>query len=484
MPIYICKQCFKLHDTQLELDSHNLTVCIDICSFIGKHKPKPKSSKYCIFNGCTTYALFNNVGEKKALYCSVHKLENMIDIKHKRCIHEGCTTRPIFNIPTETVALYCSTHKLENMIDIKNKRCIHEGCTTRPTFNIPTETVALYCSIHKLENMIDIKHKRCIHEGCTTRPTFNIPTETVALYCSVHKLENMIDIRSKRCIHEDCTTRPTFNIPTESKPLYCAKHKLDNMINIKNKDCQHLKCKNTPLFGLINKRPQFCYQHKKPNMINLILENKCNVPDCDHEFDYIFDNIKYCSNHHPDPNNLDVVKRLCKYCEIKADDCKYVCERCKRVRNKKEWAIVRYLRTAIDTEFIYDSSKMLQSCSKKRPDIFFDLPKHCVIVEIDENQHNSYEDVCECARLNEIVNGIGGRSVIIIRYNPDIIKNNGKEVNILQSTKIDLLVKTIKEQLICDYDTFVVKTIQLYYNDNYEQYEQYKEEIITDLVCI
>ena len=47
---------------------------------------------------------------------------------------------------------------------------------------------------------------------------------------------------------------------------------------------------------------------------------------------------------------------------------------------------------------------------KKRPDIFFDLSTHCVIVEIDENQHNSYEDICECARINEIVNGIGGRS--------------------------------------------------------------------------
>jgi hypothetical protein len=127
---------------------------------------------------------------------------------------------------------------------------------------------------------------------------------------------------------------------------------------------------------------------------------------------------------------------------------------------------------------------MLQGCSKKRPDIYFDLDKHCVIVEIDENQHNTYGESCECARINEIVNGIGGKSVIIIRYNPDVVKNKNKIITIKQSDRIDFLVKTIKEELVKDYDTFIVKTIQLYYNDDYEEYKNIKEEDITDLVCI
>jgi hypothetical protein len=66
---------------------------------------------------------------------------------------------------------------------------------------------------------------------------------------------------------------------------------------------------------------------------------------------------------------------------------------------------------------------MLQGCSKKRPDIYFELDRHCVIIEVDEHQHNAYEDSCECSRINEIVNGIGGKSIIIIRYNPDIVRN-------------------------------------------------------------
>jgi len=217
-------------------------------------------------------------------------------------------------------------------------------------------------------------------------------------------------------------------------------------------------------------------------MINLVLENKCSVLDCDEEYNLVLETVKYCDKHSPE-DSLIKVKRLCKYCDIK-ENSDFVCKDCKKIQNKKEWAIVRYLRKAIDTQFEYNSSKMLQGCSKKRPDIYFELNRHCVIVEIDENQHTNYGDSCECARLNEIVNGIGGRSVIIIRYNPDVVKNKEKVININKGDKIDLLVKTIKGELVKEYDTFIVKIIQLYYNDNYETYQAIKEENITDKVAV
>ena len=127
---------------------------------------------------------------------------------------------------------------------------------------------------------------------------------------------------------------------------------------------------------------------------------------------------------------------------------------------------------------------MLQGCSKKRPDVYFELDKHCLIVEIDEHQHKSYEDTCECARINEIVNGIGGNSVIIIRFNPDTTKHNQKRLKLDLSDKIDLLVDTVKEELVKEYDEFIVKIIQLYYDDDYEKYHEVKEEDITKQVCI
>ena len=114
----------------------------------------------------------------------------------------------------------------------------------------------------------------------------------------------------------------------------------------------------------------------------------------------------------------------------------------------------------------------------------FDLLKHCVIIEVDENQHKSYSESCECARINEIVNGIGGKSVIFIRYNPDVVKNKNNIINVKQEDRVNLLVKVINEELTKDYQKFEVKIIQLFYNDDYEIYKEIKEENITKLVCV
>ena len=71
------------------------------------------------------------------------------------------------------------------------------------------------------------------------------------------------------------------------------------------------------------------------------------------------------------------------------------------------------------------------------------LNKHCIITEIDENQHKPYENSCECARICEIVSGIGGKSVTIVRYNPDTIRNKKAIVKIDQVTRLAKLVETI-----------------------------------------
>ena len=130
---------------------------------------------------------------------------------------------------------------------------------------------------------------------------------------------------------------------------------------------------------------------------------------------------------------------------------------------------------------------MLQGCSKKRPDVYFELPTHCVIVEIDEHQHNTYEETCECARINEIVNGIGGRPVIIIRFNPDTTRVAGKVLPVRMGDKLDLLVSTIKEMIMTVPTAFMVKLIQLYFDDVNARQDNYvarRDEDITALVCV
>ena len=82
------------------------------------------------------------------------------------------------------------------------------------------------------------------------------------------------------------------------------------------------------------------------------------------------------------------------------------------------------------------------------------------------------------------MNGIGGKSVIIIRFNPDKIKNREETINIKLEYKLEMLVKIIKEELIKEINDFKVELIQLYYNDDNENYNYIKKEEITDRVCI
>ena len=46
----------------------------------------------------------------------------MVDVISKKCIHEGCKNLPVFNVESETKALYCSVHKKEGMVNVKKRK--------------------------------------------------------------------------------------------------------------------------------------------------------------------------------------------------------------------------------------------------------------------------------------------------------------------------------------------------------------------------
>ena len=398
------------------------------------------------------------------------------------CSHLLCQKRASFGYNRDDKKLYCKIHALEDMIDVKHIKCQHEGCQTQPNFNHPGEIKGIYCKIHALEDMINVKRKRCQHKGCQTMPTFNYPGEIKGIFCKIHALEDMINVKRKRCQYEGCQTIPNFNHPGERTMLFCAKHKKKGMVDITKNKCTQQGCKNISLYGYPGKRKETCEKHKKDEMVNLDLENKCTFGDCEKEFDFEVDGKRLCMEHAPRKYEVSL-KRLCRWCDLE-EESKFVCKECVLKSHKKEWSIVSQFRKEIRTPFTYDSSSMLGNCSKRRPDIFFDLPKHCVIVEVDENQHKSYKDICECARISEIVGGICGKSIILIRYNTDVVKNKGKKLEFRMKYRVNYLIKIVKKELTKEYDSFIVKMIQLFYDDDYDKYEKKKIEDITKYVSV
>jgi hypothetical protein len=71
-------------------------------------------------------------------------------------------------------------------------------------------------------------------------------------------------------------------------------------------------------------------------------------------------------------------------------------------------------------QFTWVSDKKVQDgCSRRRPDLLLDMGSHIIIVEIDENKHNTYDCSCENKRLMEISQDLQHRPIVFIRFNPD-----------------------------------------------------------------
>lgn len=59
-----------------------------------------------------------------------------------------------------------------------------------------------------------------------------------------------------------------------------------------------------------------------------------------------------------------------------------------------------------------------------------------------------------------------------------------KKMIISKEIRLKFLLRILRKELDKEYDTFCVKIIQLFYNDNYQKYRPKKVEYITDIVAI
>ncbi len=394
---------------------------------------------------------FNKPGKIVATHCSDCKEVGMVDIKNKKCIK--CENKqPIFNKSGETVATHCSDCKEVGMVDIVSKRCIK--CEKkRPTFNRPDETIATHCGDCKEVNMINVLERRKCIKCEKKRPIFNKPGETVATHCGECKDSDMIDIKHPKCIIDGCNTRPNYGYCGQS-PIYCATHRNNhpdkNFLYIKPKrTCignDDEDCKNISEYGKIE--PIYCLDHKTDDDIYLVAQ-KC-IQCCNNDLlnkDGLC--ITYCV-----PNQL--------YQQVKQE-------------KKKEKTVMNYLDKYVKLSNIInitDDKAVSTYCNHYRPDRMYDIGTHCIIIEVDEDQHKGKRSSCskgeigELSRMHEIQNAVG-MNCIFLRFNPDTFKVNDKKQSINMNERLKLLVKWIEkcEEMKPEKDLEPVKYKYLFYDD-------------------
>jgi hypothetical protein len=349
--------------------------------------------------------------------------------------------------------------------------------------------------------MIDVTSRLCAFAGCpAVQPKYGAPGAKRGTHCAKHKEPTMVLLKYFGCKHgKECTRKPFYAEPDEARATMCSDHKSPTMTSVQIKKCQEPKCRESAEYGKTEfNRPQFCGAHKPEGYVDVYAERRCEAgghDGCPDDYDLVYETTddqglveqhKVCLAHAP-PGYEASLKRMCKYCDIR-EDVPFVCRSCKQRSHKKEHAVVRHLRRTIDVPFKYDESPGFE-CTRKRPDIRFEMPTHDVIVEVDENQHRGYEEACECARISEIVGAIGGKSVVFIRYNPDTVRCNGARVHVTAAERIDLLVATVKAELAKCHDEFSVRVVQLWFDSDEPgpypgPYESRREMDITHTVAV
>ena len=387
---------------------------------------------FCTETNCSIRASFGFTGQPR-MKCSIHKLTGMVCLSANVCQEVGCTTASNYNHPTLKRAAYCGKHKKEGMINVTGKKCDSTGCLTSPSFNKPGEKRGIYCDTHKLEGMVNVESKRCLETGCLIAPSYGISGTTKSLYCVAHKKEEMVVVtKNKKCQLERCKTRASYgeeygetthcakhrtitmvcksgiictfcdkrasyNFIGEAVPICCNSHKIKGMVNIKDPKCMGDGCMKIPSFNYSGKKKGlYCRVHKLDGMVN-VREKTCKIPLCTTQVG----NEKY--------------EGYCLNCFMHLFPDKPVCRNYKT----KEKAVRNFLaETYTGVAWTFDV-RMAGGISLRRPDAVLDLSSHAIIIEVDENQHTSYDCTCDNKRLMELSADLKHKPLTFIRFNPD-----------------------------------------------------------------
>ena len=126
-------------------------------------------------------------------------------------------------------------------------------------------------------------------------------------------------------------------------------------------------------------------------------------------------------------------------------------------------------------DWVYDK-KVEDGCSTRRPDLLLDMGSHIIIVEVDENKHDTYDCSCENKRLMQISQDLQHRPIVFIRFNPDAYTNKDgivvkscwkmNKLGVVQIMKTkekewEERIEVLKQQIQYWIDNQSVKTVEI-----------------------
>ncbi len=387
-----------------------------------------------------------------ARFCKTHIPEGeenaWEDVRSSRCEGQDggfrCKVRPHYGkIDGPAVARYCRKHIPKGEEDtwehLSCKRC--EGtdngqkCGSIPIFGPlnGTKASACFCKKHIPEGeenaWEDVVSKRCEKQQdgviCKVRAHYGPVggSSSSAKYCRKHIPECESDlwevVTYQRCKGIDdgqqCNASPVFAPPGESA-RFCRKHIPNGdetaWEDVKHKRCEGQEesgeqCSRQPNFGLLGgttTSARFCKRHIPPGEESAwedVKSPRCLQEGC----------------------RTSVGSKFRGYC-LPCFASLFPLEEVSRNYKTKERLVVQSMADLVKREFsdvfvTYDKA-VAGGISRKRPDIAIKLESHVVIIECDEEAHNT-EEYCSCEnkRMMQLFEDYRRRPIVFLRFNPD-----------------------------------------------------------------
>lgn len=426
---------------------------------------------------CTTCkekpARFNS----KAMYCRLHRGEDMVDCLEKLCDPPECWRQGTFAFNRFDKKVVCKEHRQEGMKDVKNvtRVCEFTGCEKQANYNFSDTKRAVRCKEHKELGMVDKYHDCCVHEDCFSRSVYNYENEVKGTYCVKHKKDGMMDVVSDKCQHEECNKQACFNFAGQFNRTYCDRHKLDGMVDVKNRNCKvDGGCIGQAMYGFIGEKACRCRLHSEKGMMKYP-NRRCDQSSCKNSAQYGFEGCfpVYCEIHHDDEQYVNLVEQVCNSCRLmnilRDGLCLFCNPASKREVLKKQNDVRDWLQA--NGYRVLSCDKRIDGgvCGKERPD--FVLETECgffVVIEVDEFQHFSYAFECENTRMINISQSLGSPTMFI-RFNPDKYTVGKSKQNVRLADRYKILKKWLDNCLETSIEAVkklgFCNQVKLFYNE-------------------
>ena len=187
----------------------------------------------------------------------------MVDVISKTCVHPNCNTRAVFNVEGQTKGLFCSEHKSENMVDVKHKTCKTHLCNIRVKDKY--DGYCLRCYIHLFPDNPNARNYKTKEKNVTDFITINfqnlnwIIDKKVQDGCSKRRPDLLLDLGYQIIIIEiDENQHADYDCSCENKrimelskdvghrPIIFIRFNPDDYKNINNENI-------TSCFGMDNR---------------------------------------------------------------------------------------------------------------------------------------------------------------------------------------------------------------------------------------